>query len=160
VVHRPPDAAAALVAAAALLLGTSVAAEAPLMAAGLDSIGATEFAAAAGRALATALPSTLVFDHPSAAAAAAFATPKDVGPGSGVTASGSVADRLVRVAAALLGTAVAADAPLMAAGLDSIGAGEFAAAAGEALATALPSTLVFDHPSAASVARACAPAEI
>ncbi|KAH8073224.1 hypothetical protein JL721_3210 [Aureococcus anophagefferens] len=57
-----------------------------------------------------------------------------------------------------LGTACDADAPLAAAGLDSVGAGEFAAALGAALRMDLPSTTLFDHPTAAAVARLAASA--
>ncbi|KAH8093682.1 enoyl-CoA hydratase/isomerase [Aureococcus anophagefferens] len=60
--------------------------------------------------------------------------------------------------ASLLGTSVDADASLMSAGLDSIGATELARGLGDVIDTELPSTLVFDHPSVAAIATAFAPA--
>ncbi len=62
-------------------------------------------------------------------------------------------DLVKRSAQAVLGEAIAVDQPLMAAGLDSIGAQELQ----QALATALglvdqPATLVFDHPTIAALA--------
>ena len=54
--------------AAALLqvLGEEVGGNEPLMAAGLDSLGAVELVAVLGRTLGVQVPGTLVFDHPSA----------------------------------------------------------------------------------------------
>ena len=51
----------------------------------------------------------------------------------------------------LTGTAIAPDAPLMSAGLDSIMAAEFAEQVNELLGTYLTSTLLFDHPSLRSI---------
>lgn len=56
----------------------------------------------------------------------------------------------------MIGTTIAADAPLMSAGLDSIGATEFATSIGERLSTELSQTLLFDHPSLRSVATSLA----
>ncbi|KAK7241742.1 hypothetical protein SO694_00152033 [Aureococcus anophagefferens] len=57
----------------------------------------------------------------------------------------------------LLGTLVDGDASLMSAGLDSVSATDFANSLAGILDTELPSTLVFDHPSLASIAAAFAP---
>jgi len=56
-------------------------------------------------------------------------------------------DELVGIATQLTGTAISLDAPLMSAGLDSIGATEFSARLNERLKTELPPTLLFDYPS-------------
>ena len=53
--------------------GTTVAADTPLMSAGLDSIGATELANVLTQRLGTALPQTVLFDHPTIGALASFA---------------------------------------------------------------------------------------
>ena len=47
----------------------------------------------------------------------------------------------------VLGTAIPSDTPLMAAGIDSLGATELQRALSEQLATELEATLLFDHPS-------------
>ena len=47
------------------VLATEVVPDAPLMAAGIDSLGATELQQALCEELGTELPSTLLFDHPS-----------------------------------------------------------------------------------------------
>ena len=53
--------------------GTTVAADTPLMSAGLDSIGATELANVLTQRLGTELPQTVLFDHPTIGALASFA---------------------------------------------------------------------------------------
>ncbi|KAH8055329.1 hypothetical protein JL722_8230 [Aureococcus anophagefferens] len=70
----------------------------------------------------------------------------------------SIDDAIAAAVVDFLGTACDADAPLAAAGLDSVGAGEFAAALGAALRMDLPSTTLFDHPTAAAVPRLAASA--
>ena len=47
-----------------LELGSAIPKEAPLMAAGLDSLAATELSWKLGRKFNIELPSTLLFDHP------------------------------------------------------------------------------------------------
>ena len=47
------------------ILGTEVALDTPLMAAGIDSLGATDLQRALGESLSADLPATLLFDHPS-----------------------------------------------------------------------------------------------
>ena len=61
-------------------------------------------------------------------------------------------DELVGIATQLTGTAISPNAPLMSAGLDSVGATELSTRLNERLETELPSTLLFDHPSLRSIA--------
>lgn len=56
----------------AAVLGGSVAADAPLMAAGLDSLGAVELRNSLEGRLEVSLPPTLVFDYPTSEALADF----------------------------------------------------------------------------------------
>lgn len=51
----------------------------------------------------------------------------------------------------LLGTEIALDVPLMSVGLDSISATEFTRLLGERLGISIPATLLFDHPTIASI---------
>jgi acyl carrier protein len=61
-------------------------------------------------------------------------------------------DELIGIVNQLTGSAISLDAPLMSAGLDSIGATELSTRLNERLETELPSTLLFDHPSLRSIA--------
>ena len=51
----------------------------------------------------------------------------------------------------VLGTEIESDTPLMAAGIDSLGATELQRALSEQLSTELEATLLFDHPSAGGI---------
>lgn len=145
--YSPPPSSALigeLVGMAAQLAGTAISLDAPLMSAGLDSIGASELSARLGKRLGTELPSMLLFDHPSLRA---ITESLDVHNGkyseqkeilTRVVCCGKVPPRTTRAldarAAAesisamlldVLGTSVATNLPLMAAGLDSVAATEF-----------------------------------
>ena len=61
---------------------------------------------------------------------------------------------LTGIAAEVTGTTIAADAPLMDSGLDSIGATELSNKISAHLNTELSPTLLFDHPSLQSIADA------
>ena len=60
------------------VLGTDVSTDTPLMAAGVDSLGATELQRTLSEAFGVELPATLLFDHPSIGGIALFLlfTPK------------------------------------------------------------------------------------
>ena len=62
-------------------VGASVSSDAPLMEAGLDSLGAVELRTALASGFGIELPATVIFDHPSIAALAGFIA--SVGSGSG-----------------------------------------------------------------------------
>ncbi|KAH8093681.1 delta-3,5-delta-2,4-dienoyl-CoA isomerase [Aureococcus anophagefferens] len=143
-------------ATAAALVGTLLPADASLMSAGLDSIGATDLAQSLGNVLSVDMPSTLVFDHPSIAAIAAAFAPAASPPRAAPRVD--FVHVVAATAAALVGTLLPADASLMSAGLDSIGATDLAQSLGSALSADMPSTLVFDHPSISAIAAAFAPA--
>ena len=135
--------------------GGFVDADAPLMDAGVDSLGAVELRnqlqSAAGEG--TTLPSTVVFDHSTARDLAGLfaSTPRTRNPAhlADVIAVLSL-DTVLELVQRTAGGFVDADAPLMDAGVDSLGAVELRnqlqSAAGEG--TTLPSTVVFDHPTA------------
>jgi acyl carrier protein len=67
------------------------------------------------------------------------------------------ADEITILVSGLIGTTLSADASLMEAGLDSIGATELAQKLGSRLGIGLAPTLLFDHPSIATMASALRP---
>ncbi len=161
-----------LTAIAAEVIGTKVAADAPLMDSGLDSIGATELSNKMSAHLNTELSPTLLFDHPSLRSIAdALSVDHDteevLEPEFVTTAeepraalelaqrpqqsakpqsTPAIVETISSTLSDILGTRVATDAPLMSVGLDSISASEFTNALAERFDTELPQTLMFDHP--------------
>ena len=167
------------------VLGKDVDADAPLMEAGLDSLGAVELRSRLVQRLGgdaeTALPETLVFDYPTVrqleARVASLAAPSAAQVSAASAPNGALLTQLTAmlqgaalapaaqaspahvqadseavrsVVAEVLGKDVDADAPLMEAGLDSLGAVELRSRLAQRLGgdaeTALPETLVFDYP--------------
>ena len=136
--------------------GGLVDADTPLMATGIDSLAAVELRNelqnAAGDSM--KLPSTVVFDHPTARGLASILTAvEEAAPlpaaADEIAYTVSVQD-VVELASRIAGGFVDADAPLMERGVDSLGAVELrnglqSMAGAEA---SLPSTVVFDHPTA------------
>jgi acyl carrier protein len=139
------------------LLGRSVAPDQPLMEAGLDSLGVVELRNQLQTKLGVDLPATLTFDHPSVAALTTFlaaSTRQSLEPQRSPETHNTLrslvevrvqVDKIVQEV--LGGAAVPPDQPLMAAGLDSLGAVELRNRLSEVFdGVDLPATLTFDHP--------------
>ncbi len=156
----------------AAVLGTSVGPQEPLMAAGLDSLASVEFRNSLEAKLQMKLPTTLIFDYPTAAAIAEYAAaaaaaaarlPSAAAASQAQGAAAGGADReahlrqvsaeVAAVAAEVLGMpGLDLEQPLMAAGLDSLGAVELRNALQSRLGVELPTTVVFDYPSISAMA--------
>ena len=129
--------------------GSLVDADAALMEAGIDSLAAVELRnqlqSATGEGI--TLPSTLIFDFPSARQLAQHVNPP-------AATCAIKLDAILEVVAGLSSSFVDADAALMEAGIDSLAAVELRnwlqSATGEGIT--LPSTLVFDHPTTRQLA--------
>ena len=67
------------------ILGASIASDAPLMEAGLDSIGAVEVRNAVASKFGVELPATVTFDYPTVASMAGFIASKTAADDSQVT---------------------------------------------------------------------------
>jgi acyl carrier protein len=149
------------------ILGADVGLGDPLMAAGLDSLSSVEFRNSLEQRIGLELPSTLVFDYPTINAVSQFIVgqqaPQQSQPPVTAAAAAPSAAALAahasniqrEVAAALtsiLGAEAAPEAPLMAAGLDSLSSVEFRNVLETQLGVELPTTLIFDYPTLAAVA--------
>ena len=145
------------------------------MAAGLDSIGATELSTRMSSRLETELPQTLLFDHPSlrSIAASLRLVDDDASPGAApdletdeapapraeakrprdiTQGAPGIIETVSAVVFETAGTSLAADTPLMSAGLDSIAATALATTLAQRVDAELPQTLLFDHPTTGAVA--------
>ena len=147
------------------IVGTDVSIGEPLLAAGLDSLGAVELKNSLESRLAVQLPSTLVFDYPTAESIAdhisALQSARSAPGGPTAAAAAtvsvavhaeSVASEVSRIVAGILGsTSLDPQQPLMAAGLDSLGAVELKNSLEAEMGLQLPGTLVFDYPTTAAL---------
>ena len=150
------------------ILGSSdISAGEPLMAAGLDSLGAVELRNSLESKLGVTLSSTLIFDYPTAAAVADHiasllaptVVPGSLAPASAAAAAAAAAvhaERVTADVAAVVSEVLGAPSldpqqPLMAAGLDSLGAVELKNSLEGRLGLQLPGTLVFDYPTVAAL---------
>ena len=70
-----------------------------------------------------------------------------------VMANANLEDVVEKTVTDLVGTALASDAPLMGAGLDSIAAVDLVSRLGHHLSTSIEPTALFDHPTIGSLAR-------
>ena len=140
-----------------------------LMEAGLDSLGAVELRGAVLTRFGIELPATAALDHPTVSALAQLLARITARP-SAVTSQAdamtpsepertmqllSADDALVELQGmlrSLLGSAMSADAPMMAAGLDSLAGAELRALLEARFGVELPATAVFDHPTPAALA--------
>jgi len=158
------------------IINKDVSVDAPLMDVGLDSISATELSNKISAHLNTELSPTLLFDHPSLRSIADAlsvnsdssstqefepeqeapviptvaheVTKRTVSETSGIAAqsTSSIIKSIQTTLLGIVGTDVAADAPLMSAGLDSISGTEFKNTLAQHFEVELPPTLLFDYP--------------
>ncbi len=154
------------------VLGKEIGLDEPLLAAGLDSIGSGEVHASLEKSSRVPLPSTLVFDYPTAASiiellrenvpatvavaaapAATTAAPKMMLPVKPVLPLSEITAIITKCTAKILGSEPAVDALLMSAGLDSLGVPQLQ----KELAVAfddidIPASLALDYPTIESMA--------
>ena len=124
----------------------------PLMAAGLDSLASVEFKNSLEAKLAIELPSTLIFDYPTIATIAQLISKTtSEEPVLGIS-SNHISAEILKCTRDILGDSIEVDQPLMAAGLDSLGAVELRNSIQSSLQIELPATFVFDYPSISSMA--------
>jgi len=156
-----PDVVSQLSRIIADVLGANVAPDQPLMAAGLDSIGAVELKNAISDAFGQELPSTVSFDYPTIQALAGYLVQNGEANNSAGSSSQykdlavtteSTSRALLELVSTLIGADVVRDQPLMEAGLDSIGAVELRNAVHDSFGVDLPATVTFDYPSVDALA--------
>ena len=158
--HRPLNPLGMVLDIARRNLGGTIDADTPLGEAGLDSLGAVEVRSQLQQATTNAaeLPSTLLFDHPTARSVAEVFAKMECSPDKpplAVKAHAVGVDVVLDIVQNTVGSAIDADASLMEAGLDSLGGVELRNRLQQAIGHApeLPSTLIFDYPTARRLAQ-------
>ncbi|KAK9834736.1 hypothetical protein WJX74_008822 [Apatococcus lobatus] len=144
------------------VLGASIELQQPLMEAGLESLGAIELRTAIQQETGVNLPATFAFDHPNIASMAVFLAAEAHFPSlrlfqslaerPPVPQQQDLLPKLQGMVQDILGSSVAANQPLMEAGLDSLAAIELRNAIASHFSITLPATAVFDHPTLAALA--------
>eukprot|EP00854_Cymbomonas_tetramitiformis_P000816 gene816-1294_t len=149
----------------------------PLLSAGVDSLGASELANLLGRELGVQLPGTLVFDYPTGAAIVEYVAGSEFSQGSSRMATSAdvkatpsaqeqvpqhgrrtapdqqaLSTTITHIVNSMVEKEVALDEPLMSAGIDSLSATELSNQIGQAVGLMVPSTLLFDYPTAGAIA--------
>ncbi len=139
------------------ILGEAIAPDQPLMAAGLDSVGAVELKNAVSTAFGLELPSTITFDYPTIDALAQYIASQTANNSTAAAvqdpvAAAAVHRTLMDIAAGILGGDVSSSQPLMEAGLDSVGSVELRNAVQAAFGMELPATITYDYPTVDALA--------
>ncbi|KAL4548258.1 hypothetical protein Ndes2526B_g00840 [Nannochloris sp. 'desiccata'] len=145
--------------------GTCIDANMPLIQAGVDSLGAVKLKNKIQSTFGVQLPSTLVFDYPTATDIAKFifgklenTRPAAAGENKS-TSMRSLEDivtdiiPMITQCTGIDESAIEAEAPLLAMGLNSLGAVELRNDISRHFHLALPSTLVFDYPTVTSISK-------
>lgn len=155
------------------LTGGPASKEQPFMDSGLDSLGAVQLRNELAGAFAVELSPTVTFDHPSPAALASHIAAHMPAHGSGVdkivtelpaALEGTVVKTIpleprnvlsdvMSVIESVIGSVIGPDDPLMASGLDSLGAVQLRTAIGERFGVDLPPTAALDFPTASALSK-------
>eukprot|EP00889_Picochlorum_renovo_P002073 jgi/Picre1/29103/NNA_004496.t1 len=129
------------------VLSAEVGDDDPLMASGLDSLASVEFKNALEAKLAVQLPSTLIFDYPNISSISKFiASSSRQSAAPNALSEDYFVGEIGKCVMEILGADINPSDPLMAAGLDSLGAVELQNSLQRMLNVELPSTFVFDYP--------------
>lgn len=160
----------------------SASAQQPFMDSGVDSLGAVQLRNEIASAFGVELAPTVTFDYPTPDALATYvasqmgeaaqvvvvtqpeegtATEETAAPssepetarvGSDLAASGDTLSSVLSVVESVIGTAISAEDPLMASGLDSLGAVQLRNAIAERFGVELPATAALDFPTPSALA--------
>ena len=127
------------------------------MAAGVDSLGATELQRALSEVFSSEVSATFLFDHPSVEGIISLVAREFNMKVHQECLEPTIDKHQVWLAVTarvleVVGTEVPTDAPLMAAGVDSLSATELQRALSETFSSEVSATFLFDHPSLEGIA--------